>query len=169
MRDDNLTTSNAFPDVNEDYWPTRPSPPWPGWASSTAATPACSTPTLTSPAPNSRPSAPGSTTAASPASPLYGHRRPLGGGRDQPRRGAGLDPGIQRRLLPARPVHLPRPGGDHDQPGAVPPAGGHGRSVSGMNTWTDCHESDWFYLAIQEATNSHDFVTKDWSMRAGPT
>ena len=23
------------------------------------------------------------------------------------------------------------------------------------------HESDWFYLAIQEATNSHDFVTKD--------
>ena len=34
--------------------------------------------------------------------------------------------------------------------------------LSGMNTWTDCHESDWFYLAIQEATNSHDFVTKDW-------
>ena len=33
--------------------------------------------------------------------------------------------------------------------------------LSGMNTWTDCHESDWFYLAIQEATNSHDFVTKD--------
>ena len=41
--------------------------------------------------------------------------------------------------------------------------------LSGMNTWTDCHESDWFYLAIQEATNSHDFVTKDRSMRAGPT
>ena len=33
--------------------------------------------------------------------------------------------------------------------------------LSGMNTWTDCHESDWFYLAIQEATNSHDFVAKD--------
>ena len=33
--------------------------------------------------------------------------------------------------------------------------------LSGMNTWTDCHEDDWFYLAIQEATNSHDFVTKD--------
>ena len=34
--------------------------------------------------------------------------------------------------------------------------------LSGMNTWTDCHEDDWFYLAIQEATNSHDFVAKDW-------
>ena len=33
--------------------------------------------------------------------------------------------------------------------------------LSGMNTWTDCHEDDWFYLAIQEATNSHDFVAKD--------
>ncbi|WP_419011798.1 hypothetical protein [Dysosmobacter sp.] len=30
-----------------------------------------------------------------------------------------------------------------------------------MNTWTDCHEGDWFYLAIQEATNSHDYVHKD--------
>lgn len=33
--------------------------------------------------------------------------------------------------------------------------------LPGMNTWTDCHEGDWFYLAIQEATNSHDFVAKD--------
>ena len=33
--------------------------------------------------------------------------------------------------------------------------------LSGMNTWTDCHVTDWFYLAIQEATNSHDFVAKD--------
>ena len=33
--------------------------------------------------------------------------------------------------------------------------------LSGMNTWTDCHEDDWFYLAIQEATNSHDCVAKD--------
>ena len=24
--------------------------------------------------------------------------------------------------------------------------------LSGMNTWTDCHVTDWFYLAIQEAT-----------------
>ena len=30
-----------------------------------------------------------------------------------------------------------------------------------MNTWTDCHEGDWFYLAMQEATNSHDYVHKD--------
>ena len=33
--------------------------------------------------------------------------------------------------------------------------------LSGMNTWTDCDEDDWFYLAIQEATNSHDFASKD--------
>lgn len=30
-----------------------------------------------------------------------------------------------------------------------------------MNTWTDCQESDWFYLAVHEATNSHDFQYKD--------
>ena len=30
-----------------------------------------------------------------------------------------------------------------------------------MNTWTDCREGDWFYLAMQEATNSHDYVHKD--------
>ena len=27
---------------------------------------------------------------------------------------------------------------------------------AGMNTWPDCNPGDWFYLAIQEATNSHD-------------
>ena len=30
-----------------------------------------------------------------------------------------------------------------------------------MNVWTDCQEGDWYYLAIQEATNSHDFETKN--------
>ena len=30
-----------------------------------------------------------------------------------------------------------------------------------MNVWTDCDEDDWYYLAIQEATNSHDYETKD--------
>ena len=33
--------------------------------------------------------------------------------------------------------------------------------LAGMNTWPDCNPGDWFYLAVQEATNSHDFVTKD--------
>ena len=33
--------------------------------------------------------------------------------------------------------------------------------LPGMNTWTDCGESDWYYLAVQEATNSHDFRRKD--------
>lgn len=33
--------------------------------------------------------------------------------------------------------------------------------LPGMNVWTDCREGDWCYLAIQEATNSHDYVTKD--------
>ena len=33
--------------------------------------------------------------------------------------------------------------------------------LPGMNTWTDCREGDWYYLAIQEATNSHDFDAKD--------
>ena len=29
-----------------------------------------------------------------------------------------------------------------------------------MNVWPDCNPSDWFYLAVQEATNSHDFKHK---------
>ena len=29
-----------------------------------------------------------------------------------------------------------------------------------MNVWPDCKPGDWFYLAIQEATNSHDFKHK---------
>ena len=29
-----------------------------------------------------------------------------------------------------------------------------------MNVWPDCNPGDWFYLAIQEATNSHDFKHK---------
>lgn len=33
--------------------------------------------------------------------------------------------------------------------------------LPGMNTWSDCHEGDWYYLAIQEAGNSHDYVAKD--------
>lgn len=32
--------------------------------------------------------------------------------------------------------------------------------LSGMNTWPDCNPGDWFYLAVQEATNSHDFKHK---------
>lgn len=28
--------------------------------------------------------------------------------------------------------------------------------LPGMNVWPDCRPGDWFYLAIQEATNSHD-------------
>ena len=29
-----------------------------------------------------------------------------------------------------------------------------------MTTWPDCTTNDWFYLAVQEATNSHDFQHK---------
>lgn len=32
--------------------------------------------------------------------------------------------------------------------------------LPGMNVWPDCGPGDWFYLAIQEATNSHDFEHK---------
>lgn len=32
--------------------------------------------------------------------------------------------------------------------------------LPGMNVWPDCNPGDWFYLAIQEATNSHDFEHK---------
>ena len=32
--------------------------------------------------------------------------------------------------------------------------------LPGMNVWPDCGPGDWFYLAIQEATNSHDFKRK---------
>lgn len=31
---------------------------------------------------------------------------------------------------------------------------------AGMNTWQDCNPGDWFYLAVQEATNSHAFKYK---------
>ena len=32
--------------------------------------------------------------------------------------------------------------------------------LAGMNTWPDCNPGDWFYLAVQEATNSHAFQYK---------
>ena len=32
--------------------------------------------------------------------------------------------------------------------------------LPGMNVWPDCSPGDWFYLAIQEATNSHDYRHK---------
>ena len=32
--------------------------------------------------------------------------------------------------------------------------------LPGMNVWPDCNPGDWFYLAVQEATNSHDFEDK---------
>ena len=32
--------------------------------------------------------------------------------------------------------------------------------LAGMNTWPDCNPGDWFYLAVQEATNSHDYERK---------
>ena len=32
--------------------------------------------------------------------------------------------------------------------------------LAGVNTWPDCNPGDWFYLAVQEATNSHDFKHK---------
>ena len=32
--------------------------------------------------------------------------------------------------------------------------------LPGMSVWPDCRPGDWFYLAIQEATNSHDYRRK---------
>ena len=32
--------------------------------------------------------------------------------------------------------------------------------LPGMNVWPDCKPGDWFYLTVQEATNSHDFKHK---------
>lgn len=32
--------------------------------------------------------------------------------------------------------------------------------LANMNVWPDCTTNDWFYLAVQEATNSHDFKHK---------
>ena len=32
--------------------------------------------------------------------------------------------------------------------------------LPGMNVWPDCRPGDWFYLTVQEATNSHDFKHK---------
>ena len=32
--------------------------------------------------------------------------------------------------------------------------------LPGMNVWPDCGPGEWFYLAIQEATNSHDYRRK---------
>ena len=36
----------------------------------------------------------------------------------------------------------------------------NGDLLAGMNVWPDCNPGDWFYLAVQEATNSHDFKHK---------
>ena len=35
-----------------------------------------------------------------------------------------------------------------------------GDLLSDMNVWPDCEKGDWFYLAVQEATNSHNFKHK---------
>ena len=32
--------------------------------------------------------------------------------------------------------------------------------LSNMNVWPDCNPGDWFYLAVQEATNSHNYKHK---------
>ena len=32
--------------------------------------------------------------------------------------------------------------------------------LPGMNVWPDCNPGDWFYLAVQEAANSHAFQHK---------
>ncbi len=32
--------------------------------------------------------------------------------------------------------------------------------LDGMNVWPDNKPGDWYYLAVQEATNSHDFTRK---------
>ena len=32
--------------------------------------------------------------------------------------------------------------------------------LPGMNVWPDCNPGNWFYLTVQEATNSHDFKHK---------
>lgn len=32
--------------------------------------------------------------------------------------------------------------------------------LSNMNVWPDCNPGDWFYLAVHEATNSHDYKHK---------
>ena len=32
--------------------------------------------------------------------------------------------------------------------------------LPGMTVWVDCKPTDWFYLAVQEATNSHEFKRK---------
>ncbi|MFR3785846.1 MAG: leucine-rich repeat protein [Agathobaculum desmolans] len=32
--------------------------------------------------------------------------------------------------------------------------------LDGMNIWPDNNQRDWYYLAVQEATNSHDFIRK---------
>ena len=36
----------------------------------------------------------------------------------------------------------------------------NGDLLSSMNVWPDCNPGDWFYLAVQEATNSHDYKHK---------
>ena len=34
-----------------------------------------------------------------------------------------------------------------------------------MNVWPDCNPGDWFYLAVQEATNSHDLQAQGRQLR----
>ena len=39
--------------------------------------------------------------------------------------------------------------------------------LKGMKVWPDCNPGDWFYLAVQEATNSHDY--KDCLLYTSPS
>ena len=62
--------------------------------------------------------------------------------------------------LPSPGLYYPRRGDDHDQPDAAAVPESAEDLLPDMITWPDNNPNDWYYLAVQEATNSHDFTRK---------
>ena len=128
VRDDYLTTYNTFPDVNEDYW------------ANTAISTMASLGVI-----NGRNSGlfdPDAYITRAEFAAICARFDDSGvdgittftdtvghWAEDEISRAAALGwiQGYCRRHVPSQPVHHPRPGGDHDQPGAVPSAGDGGR------------------------------------------
>ena len=160
VRDGNLLTSNTYSDVPDDHWANTAISTMTGLG----IVQGCSTdtfdPNAPPPARNLRPSTPGSTPARAAIRKLSPTL--MGIGRSSISRATelgwikGFEDGAFRPdsyITRAEAITMINqvlnriPEENSDLP-------------AGMNTWPDCNPGDWFYLAVQEATNSHVFQHK---------
>ena len=67
-----------------------------------------------------------------------------------------------RWYVPSEPVYHPRRGDDACQPRTQPSAENSSDLLDSMIKWPDNSDaSAWYYLAVQEATNSHYYKAKE--------